>query len=1551
MSDKDIINIHKKIISNHYLSNCYQCLIRLKAIHFFLILIELLLNTFQLLDIVQRDYMPINKEETINALNYIHYINIEFNTLSNSKKLIIIFLFTLIFDLLYIFIKRNNFKKKRIYILIIINILELFYFRTTQLILLNLLFSFKNNYLLISFLIFLPHIYLIIDNFLNNHLYYFSPEFIKYPYDEFTSFYDITLFISKIFLGIANTISNIYLLKLIFIFQFAIQILFSTFFIYKLIYHSYLFMINSFLNKTRFCLYIIHTNVIIMSLINEKNEIKNILFSIINIGLLLVVMGYLYFLYDPYEYITIKMETPLENIIFYLFVKSNKNFVDYVYESKVNEHYEKCGVCTLCIRYNYYLRKIKSKKEANNEENQSLINEKKKDYSYVNDIEGKKKEDLIDLFNILYDLKSKYFILIKKLITNYKTKGKESFINNANYYYVNLSYLIYSEFNANNTNNITLLLNQKLLLEIINQNNNLILDNDQSQIMQLLLFNKFINISDKIIIQFKDIMNCKHNLQKAKKLIDLSHILIEMKNKKFKKYLFDSTQEHNFISKNMLTVCSIFYEEIFNTSISNSNAPLRDNIQYMEDNFLHNKNKNDNIISLSFNLNNENCKIIRVGKDLSWLLNKNLFDIFPLIFKQYQKNLFLLSILNKFDANELNNQIKINEIFNDKTKSDQINKIKINNIKSKIPKNTTQKKSERKYIEINLIICQTISSKVYYKLLTLKLTPLFSNDNNYFILFNGFYYLNKYMIMTSINHDNKTDKDIKENLLLTSSPELEKNDKETYNIKLANYNKWLNEQGFKPSKLTTFNISYKTYIIYVLNRYEKPIQLKIEKKNILKNEKKNESSMDEKLNLIEDNKSVTSQTTTNSSIKGNLGVGIRNTKKDMNDFDYLNQIKMIIFLTIIIIIILIIFEFIHLNSSSAKISNFNDVFIKFRKFSKFYYQIFPLTLSTACINYDENNCQNIISYYSDIYFKEYPKEKFNVTLLLLIHIQRINDKMMEKKGYTDEIYELIGPQKYNEIFGSIINYSYVIQNFDNKDTKYEIISVEKKFSEALLIMCNSFNSLNKDNNLNDIIYFLNKTEHSFSYLNGQESKKELTNCQREIYEIILNYRMYSSQLDKIINILQNLLEETGNINKIYIYIYFHLDILLVLLVLFLIYLYLYSCEKNIIRILNFINMIINIETTDFKFKELFIKKLENLEILLDLNKSDPIKAIQNLKKIYNIYHHYLVKKNKLENKRENQKGFLDKNIENDNIPSSQILISKKEFSQLNIKNKYYIIFFSIILIILVLYIFLLILWIKYFEIETNLYILVEKDTELESSIYRGINLYYLMIFSNFTINEVARIYYPNIIYPDEDFNLLKSFYDNLQYAFSIQKQKDELGKLYNEEELLDFSCENLYELNKKIIKELGKTTLGPELSSIKKKLIKICENLGIAQTNDTKTELERHIQLINNGMISLNDFTLKGINKHLKTGNLGKITLLFNNILVYLMEAYIIQPDKATINGVSEILQRNIKIIVISFIVINIIIIIIILYIIYKIEKYSSQILILKIVFKLVDYQ
>ena len=96
--------------------------------------------------------------------------------------------------------------------------------------------------------------------------------------------------------------------------------------------------------------------------------------------------------------------------------------------------------------------------------------------------------------------------------------------------------------------------------------------------------------------------------------------------------------------------CSIIYEEIFNITINNSQIPIRDNIQQIEDVFANNI-KNDRIISLSMNLISNNCIIIRAGKDLSFYKNNNLFDLFPLIFKQYQIKLFMLCILENFESN------------------------------------------------------------------------------------------------------------------------------------------------------------------------------------------------------------------------------------------------------------------------------------------------------------------------------------------------------------------------------------------------------------------------------------------------------------------------------------------------------------------------------------------------------------------------------------------------------------------------------------------------------------------------------------------------------------------------------------------------------------------------------------------------------------------------------------------------------------------------------------------------------------------------------------
>jgi hypothetical protein len=66
----------------------------------------------------------------------------------------------------------------------------------------------------------------------------------------------------------------------------------------------------------------------------------------------------------------------------------------------------------------------------------------------------------------------------------------------------------------------------------------------------------------------------------------------------------------------------------------------------------------------------------------------------------------------------------------------------------------TKNKSE--FIEIKLIICENIETKLFYRLLILKLTPLFNCDfNSYYLLFDGSFYLYKNTVMTFQNFENR----------------------------------------------------------------------------------------------------------------------------------------------------------------------------------------------------------------------------------------------------------------------------------------------------------------------------------------------------------------------------------------------------------------------------------------------------------------------------------------------------------------------------------------------------------------------------------------------------------------------------------------------------------------------------------------------------------------------------------------------------------------------------------------------------------------------------
>ena len=249
---------------------------------------------------------------------------------------------------------------------------------------------------------------------------------------------------------------------------------------------------------------------------------------------------------------------------------------------------------------------------------------------------------------------------------------------------------------------------------------------------------------------------------------------------------------------------------------------------------------------------------------------------------------------------------------------------------------------------------------------------------------------------------------------------------------------------------------------------------------------------------------------------------------------------------------------------------------------------------------------------------------------------------------------------------------------------------------------------------------------------------------------------------------------------------------------------------------------------------------------------------------------------------------------------------------------------------------------------------MKKNNNLETATYRAINIYNLIIFNNFTLREVTEYIYPEIYNPEEPISIIKTFYENLKYAFNNKKEKDILGKnLYQDlEDLYDFNCENLYELNNDFLEELYTSKVSNKPPNIKEKLIKICNNSKITESNDSRAVFERHIQYIKNGILSIDDYSYAGLIEHLKKEYLGGIANFFNVVIIYLLEVLFSKPHINATSKVLELLKRNILITEITFILIDIIfVVIIIFFFITKIKKYCNQILLLKNTFKIFENQ
>ena len=599
-----------------------------------------------------------------------------------------------------------------------------------------------------------------------------------------------------------------------------------------------------------------------------------------------------------------------------------------------------------------------------------------------------------------------------------------------------------------------------------------------------------------------------------------------------------------------------------------------------------------------------------------------------------------------------------------------------------------------------------------------------------------------------------------------------------------------------------------------------------------------------------------------------------------------------------------------------------------------------------------------------IIFDEYThknnQENFDDYSLIVSQNIIISQLMMQKRNYLVNIHKCIGNEKYNELFNKIIKFSKVTQNIVNFKYIYNITQVNMEFSEAILSTCNSFQILSKETN--KTILLLNGKDNPFGQIhhNSVGENYFLNDYQKGMYEMILNYKYFYKEFNNINEQLLNIIESKTQFIRLFVYINLTFNTLLILFIGTLMYIYTISFESISIKIINYINMIINVKNNnESNFSETFLEKIENLENILQFYNIDPIKSVQDLNMLYTHYQQQITIKNKNNTSNINKKNYKkiidgNKNNELDDIPKNQRIIAKKDMKYLGITFIYKLIYYINTLFVLILFTLLTIFWTDYFTTKRNLFNLTQKNSLVEMSLYRAINCYHLMIFYNLTIDEVTEFVISNETQRNKPNALMLDFYDNLKLAFNNKQEMNNLGKIYQDlDDIYDFSCELIYELNSDLIQKVYNNTQVNNILTIKNHYIRMCEISKITESKDYRSIFERHFQNIRSGMQSITDFSYIGLNNHIINGGIiAKVSLFFDYVIIFLIEIAYAIPYREAIDRIDIKLKTLIKISQILFFIYYIIaILFIVLLYIPGINNLCNQIYILKQVFKIFEIQ
>ena len=1335
-------------LNSHYLSMSYHFLNIHKGFYYLFFLTEIVFIFLQILQIYCNKYESAKSENIkiyffiILLIKSIKKLNISIQFLIYVIIIILITVFGLLLKFMYL--SKNKFFG------IIINLNEIFFYRICSLIIFDYLFSFNDIYLIFGILLSLPYIIILINGFYINHLSKFMFSFIKYPYDSFSKIIDIILLFVKIFLSISAMAYTNYLSKFFFILSICLLFFLQIYLTYIIIYKSYLLMNNISLNKIRYSILLSNCFVTLLVLINGFNQFDNVYFIICYGNILILSFLLIIIFYDPYKFIKFKNDESEENIFNYFFILDKDKNKNLLIEAKIEEHISKCGTCNLCKKY----RKAK-----------------------VYDI-----FENIDLYHIIYNNKNYTLNLMNKLIREIKRNGKKSIADN-NYFLINLIYLYYIGIIKKD---YCFYLNIELIYQLINTENNQLLEDYNTYLNTIKYTNNFLNKAKDILDSINKILK-ENNINKQYELLfNLRSIIEKLKFKEIKNNNNNNGNYNiNSIDKtlncsNILTICSLFYEELYNESISNSRIYIK-NSQNIIDDLIHNNLKTQKSITLEINSKNFQVKIIRAGGALNKYENYSLLNLFPEIFKLKQISLMKEILLN---SNKESGKETKNEFKNNNNKFHQI--------------------KEFQNINMNFIIEEKEGDDIYFQLLELNVYLAVLKNIDLIFYLNGIYKLEKNIIITEKSKEyeylyhfgnkdliNKTTELIKENNL---------------KIKIINGNKYLFNKRLKQNKNVLKGI--KNYKVYQFIVQSKKNISHLSNKQIINHltEDAQMNNSENNENLIYNDVASQSSSVTSSISKNNLMLHNIRNKQVQNGEDITKNfkiIKFVLWIFVFSLIIILLLEYLILKLYHSNLSKDVHFYLNLTKYYLYYSRIFCSILSLSCIGFPEMSfCSNTIEEYFQLqiidifeaisendyyefeyFFVDFQTLLFNQEQIMYLILQETKNDIID---YLSENSN----GNFNNYFEKYLEHYKINQNME--DYFYYITLKKEKlsFNDFLLLITSRLSILTKD--LEDIqnpIYLLNKFNEkgNFEYI---DKFNKMNAYQENYYLLLFDNNEFITYLAEIIYEIKEKIYDKINSFQKYILIVLIINVIIYFLIFTNLFGYFSIYLIIVFHIFHDINNFLIEKLGDVSIKDIMRKKLDNLKLILNFYDNDLNATLNDLNSIYHKYKESYELKIKEDSKFTKKESIKENDKENDNKNNNIFNLFKFKYFTIFCKNssRKNLYINSILLLVIIIILFFgiyIIIVIKYLNKQDSVLNWINLTDDLcETTNFLMIN-FLIMIYTNQTFSEISS-QLPQKDFTSYIYDKFNKLYEASGFANNIQ------DLLKYTEDNINYDCKEFY---------------------------------------------------------------------------------------------------------------------------------------------------------------